>query len=152
MPKSLISVGFSLANLLILSLFGYILLVLLCFVASLPYNDLSWARGQCRYQFLPVLFQVVGPGRWGGILLGLIICLHTSTLLILKQVKNKMAANLTYILIFPISFLTIGRFTPNFYQVDKIFFVYAKTPLKDTSDQKQDGRQLDLLTYFCYIS
>ena len=43
---------------------------------------------------------------------------------LLRQ-KNKMAANLTYLIVFAISFEPIDRFTSDFYQIEFMYVFYA---------------------------
>ena len=94
-------------------------------IASLLHSDLSWAQVCSVSTIFAVALEQTGRFVPNFHRIQTVFVLHICNSQKTLATKNKMAANLTYLLVFASSFELIYRLTPHFHQIGLMHVFYA---------------------------
>ena len=94
-------------------------------IASLLHSDLSWAQVCSVNTIFDIALELIGRFVPNFHQIQTVFVLHIYNSQKTFTTKNKMAANLTYLLVFAASFEPIDRLTPDFHQIELMYVFYA---------------------------
>ena len=94
-------------------------------IASLLHNDLSWAQVHSVSTISAIALDPIDRYVPDFHQIQTVLVLHIYNSQKTVATKNKMAENLTYLLVFAASFEPIDRLTPDFHQIELMYVFYA---------------------------